>query len=101
MQKDLNQNMFAEVANFFKIMGDTTRARILYLLDQKEEMCVCDIASELNMTDSSISHQLKILRDNRIVKYRKDGKEIYYSLDDEHVQQVFEIGIEHVEHKNK
>ena len=61
-------------------------------------MCVCDIANVLGMSKSSISHQLAVLRKSGIVKCRKDGKEVYYTLDDEHIQKVFEVGIEHVEH---
>ena len=63
-------------------------------------MCVCDIANVLGMSKSSISHQLSALRKSGIVKYRKSGKEVYYTLDDEHVKQVFEVGIEHIEHKS-
>ena len=92
------EDMFYKIAEFFKIIGDQTRTKILFALDQNE-MCVCDIANVLNMSKSSISHQLAILRKSGIVKYRKEGKEVYYTLDDEHVKQVFEVGIEHIEHK--
>ena len=94
------QDLFNKLAEFFKIIGDTTRTKILFALDQNE-MCVCDIANVLGMTKSSISHQLATLKASGIVKSRKEGKEVYYTLDDEHVKQVFEIGIEHIEHKNK
>lgn len=94
----LDQDMFNKVAEFFKILGDTTRSRILFILD-KNEMCVCDIANVLGMTKSSISHQLGTLRRSGIVKCRKQGKEVYYTLDDDHVRKVFEIGVEHIEHK--
>lgn len=87
-----------EVANFFKILGVPTRMKILFALDSNE-MCVCDIANVLNMTKSSISHQLSYLKDLNIVKSRKSGKEVYYSLDDEHVKEVFEVAISHIEHK--
>lgn len=90
---------FNKLAEFFKIIGDTTRTRILFALDQNE-MCVCDIANVLGMSKSSISHQLGTLRRSGIVKYRKEGKEVFYMLDDEHIKKVFEIGIEHIEHKN-
>ena len=93
------EDMFYKIAEFFKIIGDQTRTKILFALDQNE-MCVCDIANVLNMSKSSISHQLAILRKSGIVKYRKEGKEVYYTLDDEHVKQVFEVGIEHIEHKS-
>ena len=95
-----DQDLFNELAEFFKIIGDVTRTKILFALDQNE-MCVCDIANVLGMTKSSISHQLATLRNSGIVKSRREGKEVYYTLDDEHVKQVFEIGIEHIEHKNK
>ena len=95
MEKD---ELLTKLAEFFKILGDTTRVKILNALD-KNEMCVCDIANVLNMTKSSISHQLSVLRKNGIVKYKKIGKEVFYSLDDEHVKQVFEVGIEHINHK--
>ncbi len=89
---------FNKLAEFFKIIGDTTRSKILFALDQNE-MCVCDIANVLGMSKSSISHQLGTLRRSGIVKCRKSGKEVFYMLDDDHVKEVFEIGIEHIEHK--
>ena len=100
LKKMPEQDSFNKMAEFFKILGDTTRTKILFALDQNE-MCVCDIANVLGMTKSSISHQLATLRSSGIVKCRREGKEVYYTLDDEHVKQVFEIGIEHIEHKNK
>ena len=99
LKKMPNQDLFDKLAEFFKIIGDPTRTKILFALDQNE-MCVCDIANVLGMTKSSISHQLATLRSSGIVKCRREGKEVYYTLDDEHVKQVFEIGIEHIEHKN-
>ena len=89
---------FNKLAEFFKIIGDTTRTKILFALDQNE-MCVCDIANVLGMSKSSISHQLGTLRRSGIVKCRKSGKEVFYTLDDDHVKEVFEIGIKHIEHK--
>ena len=89
---------FNKLAEFFKIIGDTTRTKILFALDNNE-MCVCDIANVLNMSKSSISHQLGTLRRSGIVKCRKQGKEVYYMLDDDHVSKVFEIAKEHIEHK--
>ena len=100
IKKMPNQELFSKLAEFFKIIGDPTRTKILFALDQNE-MCVCDIANVLGMTKSSISHQLTTLKNSGIVKYRREGKEVYYTLDDEHIKQVFEIGIEHIEHKNK
>ena len=92
------ENVFNKLAEFFKIVGDTTRVKILFALDQNE-MCVCDIANVLGMSKSSISHQLGTLRRSGIVKCRKEGKEVFYMLDDKHVKKVFEIGAQHIEHK--
>ena len=96
----LDADTFNKLAEFFKILGDTTRTKISFALDQNE-MCVCDIANVLGMSKSSISHQLGTLRKSGIVKCRKSGKEVFYMLDDNHVKEVIEIGIEHIEHKNK
>ncbi|MDN5341455.1 MAG: ArsR family transcriptional regulator, lead/cadmium/zinc/bismuth-responsive transcriptional [Oceanotoga sp.] len=85
-----------DLADFFKIFGDTTRIKILNLLFQAKELCVCDISIALNMSQSSISHQLRVLRQAKVVKYRKDGKVVYYSLDDEHIEQIFNTGMEHI-----
>ena len=98
LEKMPDGDVFNKLAKFFKILGDTTRARILFALDQNE-MCVCDIANVLGMSKSSISHQLGTLRRSGIVKCRKEGKEVYYMLDDDHVKGLFELGIEHIEHK--
>lgn len=94
----INTTLLYKITDFYKIMGDNTRIKILYALDQ-EEMCVCDISNVLNMSKSSVSHQLSTLRKCGIVKCRKVGKEVYYMLDDEHIKKVIEIGIEHIEHK--
>lgn len=96
--KMLDNEFITEISTFFKILGDNTRVKILFALDHNE-MCVCDIANVLNMTKSSISHQLSYLKDLNIVKSRKSGKEVYYSLYDEHVKEVFEVAISHIEHK--
>ena len=96
--KMLDNEFITEISTFFKILGDNTRVKILFALDHNE-MCVCDISNVLNMTKSSISHQLSYLKDLNIVKSRKSGKEVYYSLDDEHVKEVFEVVISHIEHK--
>ena len=88
-----------DVADFFKVFGDTTRIKILYALFQAE-MCVCDIAALLNMTQSAISHQLRVLKQSRLVKNRRDGKVVYYSLDDEHVQSIFDQGLIHINEKD-
>ena len=85
--------IFNDVSNFFKIIGDTTRTKILFSLDNNE-MCVCDIANTLGMSKSSISHQLSVLKENGIIKSRRSGKEVYYTLDDEHVSEVFEVALD-------
>ena len=84
-----------DVAELFKVFGDSTRTRILSALFI-EELCVCDIASLLNMTKSAVSHQLRILRQTKIVKNRKSGKEVYYSLDDGHIAEIFKTALEHL-----
>lgn len=84
-----------EVAELFKVFGDSTRARIICALSISE-LCVCDLACLLNMTQSAISHQLRILKQARIVKNRRAGKSVYYALDDEHIRQLFDIAFEHV-----
>lgn len=98
LNKMADEELLNKLAEFFKIVGDTTRVKILYALD-KNALCVCDIANVLGMSKSSISHQLGTLRRSGIVKCKKIGKEVFYTLDDEHVRQVFEVGIEHIEHK--
>ena len=100
LKKMSDEDLLNKLSNFFKILGDLTRTKILFALG-KNEMCVCDIANVLNMSKSSISHQLSYLRNSGIVKCRKVGKEVFYMLDDEHVKEVFEVGIEHIEHKRK
>lgn len=84
-----------DLAELFKVFGDTTRIKILWALAEAE-MCVCDIAVLLNMTQSAISHQLRVLKQARLVKYRKDGKIVFYSLDDEHIKQIFDQGLTHI-----
>jgi ArsR family transcriptional regulator, lead/cadmium/zinc/bismuth-responsive transcriptional repressor len=90
----LEENLY-DLAELFKVFGDTTRIRILWALAESE-MCVCDVAALLNMTQSAISHQFRILKQARLVKHRKDGKIVYYSLDDEHVKQIFNQGLVHI-----
>ena len=84
-----------DLAELFKIFGDSTRIRILFVLFEAE-VCVCDMAAILGMTQSAISHQLRILKANRLVKTRRDGKQIFYSLDDEHVRSIIEAGCIHL-----
>ena len=85
------------LANVFKILGDSTRIKLLALLNE-EEMRVSDIADALDMGQSAISHQLRVLRDARLVKFRKEGKEAWYALDDDHVVKLMRQGLEHVSH---
>ncbi len=85
----------ALLADLFKTFGDVTRIRILYALS-RSELCVSELAETLDMTSSAISHQLRILKQSRLIKGRRDGKMIYYSLDDEHVRLMIDQGMEHV-----
>lgn len=84
-----------DVAELFKVFGDSTRVRIICVLFENE-MCVCDIAAVLNMTQSAISHQLRVLKQARLVKYRRDGKTVFYSLSDTHIKNIFNQAFEHV-----
>ena len=90
-----DEDTFDVLINFYKLIADSTRAKILFVLDQ-HEMCVCDIANSLGMTKSAVSHQLKLLREQNVIKARRDGKEVFYTLIDNHVTKVFEIALEHV-----
>lgn len=96
MDEAPDDNELADLAELFKVFGDSTRIRILYVLFE-EEVCVCDIAEILGMTQSAISHQLKILKINRLIKSRRDGKQILYSLADDHVRTIIAMGREHIE----
>ncbi|RBP66035.1 ArsR family transcriptional regulator [Alkalibaculum bacchi] len=95
----IQEEKLYDLADFFKVLGDSTRIRILSALFQAE-MCVCDIASLLSMNQSAISHQLRVLKQARLVKYRRDGKVVYYSLEDEHVKSIFDQGLIHIDEKN-
>ena len=86
-----------KLSAIYKALGDPTRFKILYCLKRKE-MCVCDISAILDMSHSAISHQLRVLRNLRLVKYRKEGKMVYYSLDDEHIFRILDEGINHIRH---
>ena len=85
-----------DLAEFFKVFADSTRMKIIYAL-MEGELCVCDIATVVGTTQSAISHQLRILKQSKLVKYRKDGKVVYYSLDDEHIAEIVKKGREHIE----
>ncbi len=86
-----------QLSELFKVLSDPTRIKILQALD-RNEMCVCDIANVLDMTKSSISHQLALLRNKHIVKYCRRGREIYYTLDDDHITAIYELGLQHIQH---
>ncbi len=88
-----------DLAELFKVFGDSTRIKILYSMFE-HELCVNDIAGLLNLSQSSVSHQLRILKTSKLVKFRREGKSMYYSLDDEHVRSIISMGMEHVEEGN-
>lgn len=90
-----DEEILYDLAELFKIFGDSTRIRILYALFESE-MCVCDIAQLLGMTQSAISHQLRCLKQSKLVKYRREGKTVFYSLADAHVRTIFDQGMEHI-----
>ena len=85
-----------DLAELFKVFGDSTRIRILFVLFEAE-VCVCDLAKALNMTQSAISHQLRILKQNKLVKSRREGKSVFYSLSDDHVRMIIDQGRNHIE----
>lgn len=88
-------SLLYDVAELFRVFGDSTRIRILYILMQ-DELCVCQIADGLDMTVSAVSHQLRVLKSSNLVKFRREGKAIYYSLADEHVRRILDQGMEHI-----
>lgn len=92
-----NVDELSELAGLFKVLGDLTRIKIITVL-RGHEMCVCDLAVALDMTQSAISHQLRVLKQARLVRARRDGKIVYYSLDDEHIDAVLDQGFDHVRH---
>lgn len=91
----LDEEILQDVSDLFKVFSDSTRIKIIFALF-KSEMCVCDIAALLEMNQSAISHQLRVLKQSRLVKYRKDGKSVYYSLDDDHIKQIFHMALDHI-----
>ncbi|WP_455543139.1 ArsR/SmtB family transcription factor [Intestinibacter sp.] len=94
------EDKLVDLAELFKVLGDPTRVKIIFLLF-KEEMCVCDIAESISMTQSAISHQLRVLKQARLVKFRKEGKVVFYSLDDDHISKIFDCGLHHIEEMYK
>jgi len=91
-----DDGILCELSEFFRVFGDSTRIRILYALS-KSELCVCDLARLLGISQSAISHQLQVLRSSRLVKYRREGKTVFYSLDDEHIFTIINMGLKHLE----
>lgn len=96
LEKQPDDEYLYDLAELFKVFGDSTRIKILYALFESE-LCVGDLAQLLNVSVSAISHQLKILKDAKLVKFRRDGKIIFYMLDDDHVRTMLSMGMEHVE----
>lgn len=90
-----NEDVIIDVAELFKVLGDSTRSKILFSLE-KNELCVNEICECVEMTKSAVSHQLRILRQAKLVKARKSGKEVYYSFDDDHINQIFECALTHI-----
>lgn len=97
LDKEISEENYQHLAELFKALGDPTRIKIIHALSQTE-LCVCDLAESLEMSQSAISHQLRVLRNNRLVKYRKEGRTVFYSLDDEHILLLFNQGLCHVLH---
>ena len=95
-QKMPEDGFIYDLAELFKVFADSTRMKIIYAL-LEEELCVCDIANIVGTTQSAISHQLRVLKQAKLVKFRKDGKIVYYSLDDEHVSEMYEMAKRHIE----
>lgn len=91
-----DEEILYDLAELFKVFGDSTRVKILFALFQSE-MCVCDIAQLLNMTQSAISHQLRVLKQSQLVKYRREGKTVFYALSDNHVKTILGQGLDHIE----
>lgn len=91
----INDDHALKLGDFFKVFGDATRIKIINALFLSE-MCVCDIAALLGMNQSAISHQLRVLKQARLIKNRRDGKVVYYSLDDEHIKEIFDKGLTHI-----
>lgn len=89
-----DDSLLESIADIFKVFGDKTRIKILYVLHTRE-LCVCDIAQLLDMNQSAISHQLKVLKQAKLIKSRREGKQVYYSLDDSHVSTILSMGMEH------
>ena len=90
-----DEEILYDLAELFKVFGDSTRVKLLYVLFESE-MCVCDIAKLLHVSQSAVSHQLRVLKQARLVKYRREGKTVFYSLSDDHIKTIFNQGFEHI-----
>ena len=90
-----DEDLLCDLAELFKVFGDSTRIKILYVLFESE-MCVCDLAQLLGMTQSAIAHQLRVLKNAKLISYRREGKTVFYSLSDDHVRTVLGEGMEHL-----
>lgn len=97
-KKEITQEMNRSLAEMFKVFADETRLRIICSL-LNEELCVCDLCELLNLNQSTVSHQLQILRTSKLVKYRKEGKQVYYTLEDEHIDAILRMAIAHIKEK--
>lgn len=93
-----NENYIVEISEIFKLISNPTRLKIVLAI-MAQELCVCDISNILNLSQSAISHQLRVLRGARLAKYRKQGKMVYYSIDDDHVSSMIKMALEHISHK--
>ena len=93
---EVSDDVLYDLAEVFKVFGDTTRIRILYALFESE-LCVNDMAQLLGLSQTAVSHQLRVLKNNKLVRFRKEGKIVFYSLSDDHVRSIIEMGMEHVE----
>ena len=96
----MSEKDIQSLSTLFKIIGDPTRTKIVLALDNRE-LCGCDLTELLGMTKSAISHQMRILKENKIVKFRKDGKNVFYSLDDQHITDIIELATEHMRHSRR
>lgn len=96
MQNIPNKNTLNQIADLFKGFADATRVQVLALLLYQQELCVNDIAQAVNLSQSAISHQLRLLKQMHLIKYRREGKNIVYSLADDHVRMILQMGLEHV-----
>ena len=91
-----DEELLYDLADLFKVFSDTTRIKILYALHD-DELCVQDIANAVQLSQSAVSHQLRVLKDTKLVRFRRDGKTVYYALDDDHVRSILSMGMDHIE----